>query len=140
MFLTLWRNAGRFDSERGSLSTYLLSITHHKSVDVVRKEERQRSRRAPAEVLEAIDSGQDVDGEAWTELRRSKVRTALATLPEPQRETLVLAYFGGYTQQEIARLTDTPLGTVKTRTLAALRRLRTGLAGYDEHGTGGGAP
>ena len=55
-----------------------------------------------------------------------------------QRETLVLAYFGGYTQQEIAVLTDTPLGTVKTRTLAALRKLRTGLAGYDENGNGGG--
>ena len=50
----------------------------------------------------------------------------------------MLAYFGGYTQQEIARLTDTPLGTVKTRTLAALRKLKTGLAGYDENGNGGG--
>ena len=128
VFLTLWRNAGRFDTERGSLSTYLLSITHHKSVDVVRKEERQRSRRAPAEVLELIDSGQDVDGEAWTELRRTKVRSGPGRpCPDPQRETLVLAYFGGYTQQEIARLTDTPLGTVKTRTLAALRRLETRL-------------
>lgn len=138
VFLTLWRNAGRFDGERGSLSTYLLSITHHKSVDAVRKEERQRSRRAPAEVLEFTDSGQEVDEEAWVEIRRTKVRSALATLPQPQRETLVLAYFGGYTQQEIAVLTDTPLGTVKTRTLAALRKLRTGLAGYDENGTGGG--
>jgi RNA polymerase sigma factor (sigma-70 family) len=138
VFLTLWHNAGRFDGERGSLSTYLLSITHHKAVDAVRKEERQRSRRAPAEVLELTDSGQDVAEETWTELRRSKVRGALAELPQPQRETLVLAYFGGYTQQEIARLTDTPLGTVKTRTLAALRRLKTSLAGYDENGTGGG--
>jgi RNA polymerase sigma factor (sigma-70 family) len=138
VFLTLWHNAGRFDGERGSLSTYLLSITHHKAVDAVRKEERQRSRRAPAEVLELTDSGQDVAEETWTELRRSKVRGALADLPQPQRETLVLAYFGGYTQQEIAKLTDTPLGTVKTRTLAALRRLKTGLAGYDENGTGGG--
>jgi RNA polymerase sigma-70 factor (ECF subfamily) len=140
VFLTLWRNAGRFDGERGSLSTYLLSITHHKAVDAVRKEERQRSRRAPAEVLELTDSGQDVGEEAWTSLRRTRVRSALATLPDQQRETLVLAYFGGYTQQEIARLTDTPLGTVKTRTLAALRKLRTGLAGYDENGTGGGTP
>ena len=138
VFLTLWRNAGRFDGERGSLSTYLLSITHHKAVDAVRKEERQRSRRAPAEVLELTDSGQDIDEEAWTSLRRSKVRSALAGLPDQQRETLLLAYFGGYTQQEIARLTDTPLGTVKTRTLAALRKLKTGLAGYDENGNGGG--
>jgi RNA polymerase sigma factor (sigma-70 family) len=85
VFLTLWRNAGRFDGERGSLSTYLLSITHHKAVDAVRKEERQRTRRAPAEVLELTESGQDVDEEAWTSLRRSKVRTALATLPDPLR-------------------------------------------------------
>jgi RNA polymerase sigma-70 factor (ECF subfamily) len=138
VFLTLWRNAGRFDGERGALSTYLLSITHHKAVDAVRKEERQRSRRAPAEVLELTESGQDVSEEAWTSVRRSRVRSALATLPDQQREALLLAYFGGYTQQEIATLTDTPLGTVKTRTLAALRKLRTGLAGYDENGNGGG--
>ena len=138
VFLTLWHNAGRFDGERGSLSTYLLSITHHKAVDAVRKEERQRSRRAPADVIDLTDSGHDVDEEAWTELRRTKVRTALLELPESQRQTVMLAYFGGYTQQEIARLTDTPLGTVKTRTLAGLRKLKSGLSGYDENGTGGG--
>lgn len=137
VFLTLWRNAGRFDTERGTLSTYLLSITHHKAVDAVRREERQRSRRAPADVLELTDSGQDVHADAWRQVRGAGVRSALAELPQPQRETLVLAYFGGYTQQEIARLTDTPLGTVKTRTLAALRKLRTGLAGFDDNGTGG---
>ena len=57
-------------------------------------------------------------------VRRDQVRAALADLPEPQRKALMLAYFGGYSQSEIAQLTGTPLGTVKTRTLAALRRLR----------------
>jgi RNA polymerase sigma-70 factor (ECF subfamily) len=62
-------------------------------------------------------------------LRGERVRDALAELPEAQREALVLAYFGGYTQREIAGLTSTPLGTVKTRMLAGMRRMRGGLDG-----------
>jgi len=62
-------------------------------------------------------------------MRSARVRGALLTLPEPQREALTLAYFGGYTQREIAGLTDTPLGTVKTRMLTGMRRLRSTLDG-----------
>jgi RNA polymerase sigma-70 factor (ECF subfamily) len=66
----------------------------------------------------------DPESEAWAAVRRQHVRKALSALPEPQREVLALAYFGGYTQREIAELVGAPLGTVKTRTLAAMRRLR----------------
>ena len=133
VFLTLWRDASRFDPARGAFSSWLLSMTHHKAVDSVRKEENLRKRRTTSDVLEDREvDGPRVHDEVWSTLRRERVREALATLPEPQREALVLAYFGGYTQREIAGLTDTPLGTVKTRMLAGMRRLKDGLVGLND--------
>jgi RNA polymerase sigma factor (sigma-70 family) len=126
VFLTIWRDARRYDPRRGGFGSYLLTLTHHKAVDAVRREENLRKRRAPADALDLAESpGADVDDEVWGMLRRDRVRTALAELPDPQREALGLAYFGGYTQREIAMLTDTPLGTVKTRMLAGMKRMRT---------------
>jgi RNA polymerase sigma factor (sigma-70 family) len=73
-----------------------------------------------------------VHEEVWSTMRRERVRQALATLPEVQKEALSLAYFGGYTQREIAGLTDTPLGTVKTRMLAGMKRLKESLEGLND--------
>jgi RNA polymerase sigma-70 factor (ECF subfamily) len=128
VFLTVWRDASRYDPTRGGFSTWLLSMTHHKAVDAVRREETLRKRRTTADVLaDRVSEAPQVDDEVWSLLRRSRVREALQLLPDPQREALTLAYFGGYTQREIAGLTDTPLGTVKTRMLAGMRRLREAL-------------
>ncbi|MCW2744228.1 MAG: polymerase, sigma-24 subunit, subfamily, partial [Mycobacterium sp.] len=69
----------------------------------------------------------DVAEDVATRLQRERVRSALGTLPLAQREALVMAYFGAYTQREVSQLTGVPLGTVKTRTLAGLRRLRDAL-------------
>lgn len=125
VFLAVWRDAGRFDAGRGTFSTWLLTLTHHKAVDSVRREENLRKRRTTDEALEFTPSGdKGPEEEIWTTLRRERVREAVATLPDAQKEALGLAYFGGYTQREIARLTGTPLGTVKTRMLAGMRRLR----------------
>lgn len=141
VFLVLWRDAGRFDAGRGSFSSWLLSMTHHKAVDAVRREENLRKRRTAAEVLEEREAPQPgPDDAAWTSLRSERVRVALAELPHAQREALVLAYFGGYTQREIAGLTATPLGTVKTRMLAGMRRMRDGLEGFSTASTLGDAP
>lgn len=130
VFLTVWRDASRFDASRGGFSTWLLSMTHHKAVDAVRREESLRKRRTNAEILESReDDSPVVHDEVWSLLRRERVRAALQTLPEVQKEALTLAYFGGYTQREIAGLTGTPLGTVKTRMLAGMRRLRETLDG-----------
>jgi RNA polymerase sigma factor (sigma-70 family) len=130
VFLTVWRDASRFDASRAGFRTWLLSMTHHKAVDAVRREENQRKRRTAADLLETReDQAPAVDEEVWSVLRGERVREALSLLPEPQREALVLAYFGGYTQREIAGLTATPLGTVKTRMLAGMRRMRVGLDG-----------
>lgn len=141
VFLTVWRDASRFDASRAGFHTWLLSMTHHKAVDAVRREENQRKRRTAAELLESReDQTPAVDEEVWSVLRGERVREALSLLPEPQREALVLAYFGGYTQREIAGLTATPLGTVKTRMLAGMRRMRDGLDGKATLGPDSSSP
>ena len=130
VFLTIWRDASRFDASRGGFSTWLLSMTHHKSVDSVRREENLRKRRTSADLLETRESeAPKVDEAVWSLVRRERVREVLMTLPDPQREALALAYYGGYTQREIAGLTSTPLGTVKTRMLAGMRRMKESLDG-----------
>ena len=133
VFLTVWRDAHRFDATRGGFSTWLLSMTHHKAVDAVRREENLRKRRTTSEILEDREvDGPKVHDEVWSTLRGERVRAALLTLPEPQKEALTLAYFGGYTQREIAGITATPLGTVKTRMLAGMKRLKEGLEGLND--------
>jgi len=140
VFVTVWRDAARFDAARGGFSTWLLSMTHHKAVDAVRREETLRKRRTSEDALETRESdGPAVDDEVWSRLRGERVRGALQTLPDVQREALTLAYFGGYTQREIAGLTSTPLGTVKTRMLTGMRRMReslNGLSAADPQGSG----
>jgi RNA polymerase sigma factor (sigma-70 family) len=129
VFLSLWRNAGRFDAGRGTVATYLLSMTHHRAVDAVRREENLRRWRTSDEVLEfAPDPGSGVEDEVEASERRAQVRAALAELPPAQREALALAYFGGYTQREVASLVGVPLGTVKTRMAAGMRKLKDSLS------------
>jgi RNA polymerase sigma-70 factor (ECF subfamily) len=132
VFLSLWRDASRFDRSRGKVGTYLLSMTHHRSVDVVRREENLRRRQGP-EVALAAGPGPNagIEAEAEASERRTQIRAALIELPEPQREALLMAYFGGYTQREIASLMGIPLGTVSTGMAAAMRKLRDDLREAD---------
>ena len=135
VFLSLWRDARRFDAGRGTVATYLLSMTHHRAVDVVRREENLRRWRASDEGLEAeADPKVRVEDEVLTSERRAEVRSALQELPAAQREALLLAYFGGYTQREVAALVGVPLGTVKTRMAAGMRKMKAALqdAGREE--------
>ena len=135
VFLSLWRNARRFDAGRGTVATYLLSMTHHRAVDVVRREENLRRWRTSDEGLElAPDPKARVEDEVEASERRAEVRAALKDLPDPQRQALLLAYFGGYTQREVAALVGVPLGTVKTRMAAGMRKLEEALqdAGREE--------
>ena len=135
VFLSLWREAGRFDAGRGTVATYLLSMTHHRSVDVVRREESLRRWRTSDEGLELEpDPKARVEDQAEASERRAEVRAALKDLPDVQREALLLAYFGGYTQREVAALAGVPLGTVKTRMAAGMRKMKAALrdAGREE--------
>ena len=122
-FLTIWRNAARFVPERAKASTWLLTIVHRRAVDVVRREERRRTElfTADAEPVSAEGSAAD---EAWLRLQRERVQDALRRLPDEQREALELAYYGGFTQSELAERLGQPLGTIKSRMFAGLARLR----------------
>ena len=126
VFLAWWRSAGgAYRAERGELSAWLLTLTHHKAVDAVRMSERHR--RGQAVVLTALQcrpAGRPVDEEVWWELGKQDLIAALPVLSAAQREVLGLAYFAGLTQSEIAVRVGIPLGTVKTRTRAGLLRLR----------------
>jgi RNA polymerase sigma factor (sigma-70 family) len=137
VFLALWRDPEKYDPARGGFPSWLLATTHHKAVDAVRREETVRRRRATLaeEAVTYTSATSDlppVEDAAWSGLRGERVRKALSSLPEPQREALVLAYYAGYTQREIAERTNTPLGTVKTRMLAGMRRLRDLLDGVSD--------
>jgi len=135
VFLSLWRDARRFDAGRGTVATYLLSMTHHRAVDVVRREENLRRWRTSEEGLELeADPKVRVEDEVLTSERRAEVRSVLQELPAAQREALLLAYFGGYTQREVAALVGVPLGTVKTRMAAGMRKMKAALrdAGREE--------
>ncbi|WP_170182448.1 sigma-70 family RNA polymerase sigma factor [Blastococcus colisei] len=132
VFLSVWRDPAAFDRGRGSVASWLLAVVHHKAVDSVRREESQRRRQAQAEdemALDAPTATRDVEDDAWSRVVAEQVRTAMGLLSQPQREALTLAYYGGYTQREVAALTGTPLGTVKTRMLAGMRRLKQELGG-----------
>jgi RNA polymerase sigma factor (sigma-70 family) len=129
-FMALWRAPEAFDPARGAFRTFFLSLVHHRAVDTVRREERIRARQERASNLEPLaveDPAEGVTDAADLADRRIEVRAALETLPPEQRQVLEMAYYGGKTQVQIAQEIDIPIGTVKTRTLAAMRKLRRAL-------------
>jgi len=132
-FVGLWRDPAAYAPGQGSVLNWLLGLTHHKAVDFVRRESAQQRRQNAQAAQQALDPPpNDPAAAAWAGIRAESVRAALSELPEAQRHALALAYFGGYTQREIAQLTGTPLGTVKTRMFAAMRRLQLRLAPLDD--------
>ncbi len=127
VFLTLWRSSTRFDPSRGSFATWLLTVTHHKAVDAVRKESAIRRRTVAVPEAGGDWSPTSIPGAdqaAMARVAAGQVRAALHRLPIEQRQALALAYFGGHTQREIAVQTGVPLGTVKSRMFTAVQRLR----------------
>jgi RNA polymerase sigma factor (sigma-70 family) len=123
VFVAVWKNAGRFDSARGSLSSWLFALARHKAIDLVRREANVRRHTADVD-LELEEAADDVDQEAWRRVRRDAVRAAMAQLPEAQRVAVEMAFFGGLTHVEISEALGIPLGTAKTRIRTALLRLR----------------
>ena len=128
VFLRAWRRSSRFSDTRGSLISWLLSITHNMAIDELRKQQRRPRKAESAEpdvLLGTLhDTAPSVETQAILADRQRMVRAALAELPENQRLVLEMGYFNGLTQREIAETLDVPLGTIKTRMRLGLRKLQ----------------
>jgi RNA polymerase sigma factor (sigma-70 family) len=122
-FVTVWNQAAKFEASRGQPSSWILTLTHHKAVDMVRREQRRRAEPLD-DGAELVDSAPPVEEKAWQGVAREQVRQAMQKLPDPHREVLELAYFAGFTQSELAERLSLPVGTVKSRTFAAMTSLR----------------
>jgi RNA polymerase sigma-70 factor (ECF subfamily) len=122
-FLSVWRTAPRYLPERGKASTWIFTLVHRRAVDLVRREERRRTDTLDTDA-EPGDRSLPVEEEAWLRLQRERVQTALRQLPDQQREAIELAYYGGFTQSELAERLGQPLGTIKSRMFLGLGRLR----------------
>ena len=120
-FLAIWRTAARFVPERSRARTWILTLVHHRAVDIVRREERRRTEAIDPRDEEAADSTEEI---VWLRFEQDRVQEALRALPDLQREAIELAYYGGYTQSELADRLGEPLGTIKSRMFAGLGRLR----------------
>src|SRR5262245_15005384 len=121
-FLALWRTAAGFLPERAKASTWVLTLVHRRAVDLVRREERRRAESLPDDIEHAPSESAEED--AWLRFERERVQAALKRLPDQQREALELAYYGGFTQSELAERLGQPVGTIKSRMFAGLTRLR----------------
>lgn len=128
-FLQLWRAPERFDEARATVRRWLLTMVHARAVDLVRREQAQRRRadEVAAEPIVEADPADDVVAAVARPGEAASVRAALATLPEAQRQVIELMYFRGVTQTGVAEALGLPLGTVKSRAMLAMRKLRTAL-------------
>lgn len=129
VFLSIWRRGASYNAAKGKFTTWLFGIAHNRTIDELRKRRRDKSRYS-----DDIDDHLDIaansispDDSAVVQSEYAMVREVLDTLPPPQRTVIVLSYFHGLTQVEIAEKLDQPLGTVKTRMRLGLKKLRTAL-------------
>lgn len=126
IFLRLWEHPDRFDQARGSLRSFLLMDAHARCVDRIRSDTRRKEREERSARAEVV-TDYDLDLEAYDLDIAEQVREALAMLSDAERRAIELAYFGGHTYREVARILEQPEGTIKSRIRTGLTRLRTQL-------------
>jgi RNA polymerase sigma-70 factor (ECF subfamily) len=126
VFIDLWNRPERFDPGRGSLRAFLVTIAHGRAVDVLRSD-RARFGREERTARETATAGYDVENEMWDLAVNDQLKDAVRGLPDPERQAIELAYFGGHTYREVASLVGEPEGTIKSRIRSGLRRLRAAL-------------
>ena len=131
LFLQVWRKAADFDQNRGRPFTWLVTLARSRGIDRLRTL-AARERVAEASAREVSDGISDAASDAFKSEQRGLVTNALAQLPDEQKRLIMLAYFDGLTQSEIATRLGAPLGTVKTRMRTGLMKLRELLAGKNE--------
>ncbi|MEY9928910.1 RNA polymerase sigma-70 factor (ECF subfamily) [Catenulispora sp. GP43] len=124
VLVEIWRTASRFDAHRGSARAWALTMAHARAVDRVRSADASARREARAAELMVVPPFDEVVEAVEARLDRERVRRCLEGLTELQRESVTLAYYGGYTYSQVAHLLSSPLGTVKTRLRDGLARLR----------------
>jgi RNA polymerase sigma-70 factor, ECF subfamily len=128
-FLSIWRSRLRYDPARGSVRTWVLGIVHNRAIDSLRRSVVHDQRRQTMEgVEERFEARERTDLEAARRDEARTVRSALDTLPEDQRRTIELAYFGGFSHSQIAELLNEPIGTVKGRMRLGLDKMRRQLS------------
>jgi RNA polymerase sigma-70 factor, ECF subfamily len=123
-FLKIWRSAGSYRTERGSVRTWLLSIVHNRGIDQLRSLASRRRTQEKIEASAPRSQASEAFAESWRNSQGEQVREALKTLPPEQLKILELAYFSGYTHVEIAELLGLPLGTVKGRMRLGLKKMK----------------
>jgi RNA polymerase sigma-70 factor (ECF subfamily) len=129
-FLAIWRSRVRYQRDRGSVRSWILGIVHNRTIDALRRNQVHATRRADAEGIEEREAAAELtDVEAFRREEQRRVRAAIETLPEAQVKVIELAYFGGFTHNQIAEMLHEPVGTVKGRMRLGLDKLRRELAG-----------
>lgn len=127
-FLQVWNQAARYDAKRSSVSTWLVLLARSRSIDRLRSRQvKLRTATAARQENPDTHTSPKAVGNVLMQERRRRLQEEMAKLPEEQRQVLDLAFYGGMTQSEIAEQTSIPLGTVKTRTLLAMKKLRKAL-------------
>ena len=123
-FLGVWRAAGSYRAERGSVRTWILSIVHNRGIDQLRTMASRRRVHDRVEATASVAQPSEAFAETWRNSQREQIRDALRVLPPEQLKVLELAYYSGYTHTQIADLLDLPLGTVKGRMRLGLQKIR----------------
>ena len=127
-FLSVWRSGARYDRTRGSVRTWLLGVVHNRAIDSLRRSTvHERARAADEHAAERVEAPERTEVEVARRDEARSMRAVLGELPNEQRRVVELAYFGGFTHEQIAEMLGAPLGTVKGRMRLALEKMRASI-------------